>query len=112
MILQSKKPLFEQIADFFLEMIGKGVYGPGCPLPSVRDVAMQEKVNPNTVLKAYGLLEEKGIVVAVPKKGYFVSENPKMEDEVSSTLKSLLRKGYSKEKIMDILKEIKEVDDD
>ena len=93
-------------------VIGKGVYGPGSPLPSVRDVAMQEKVNPNTVLKAYGLLEEKGIVVAVPKKGYFVSENPKMEDEVSSTLKSLLRKGYSKEEIMAILKEIKEVDDD
>ncbi|MCR5079243.1 MAG: GntR family transcriptional regulator [Bacilli bacterium] len=100
--------MFEQIADFFLEMIGKGVYTPGSPLPSVREVALQEAVNPNTVLKAYGLLEEKGIVIAVPKKGYFVAEKPSVEDEVSQALLYLLGKGYSKQEIMDKLMEIKE----
>ncbi len=94
MILQPQKMLFEQIADYFGELIAKGAYAPGVALPSVREVAMQEKVNPNTVAKAYGLLEERGLIISVPKKGYFVKEDFAERDDLQDTLRYLLQKGY------------------
>lgn len=95
MILQPQKMLFEQIADYFGDLIAKGAYAPGAALPSVREVALQESVNPNTVAKAYGLLEERGLIISVPKKGYFVKEDAPERDELADTLNYLLGKGYS-----------------
>lgn len=106
MILQAQKMLFEQIADYFRGLIVKGVYAPGDALPSVREVAMQEKVNPNTVVKAYGLLEEQGLLVSVPKKGYFVKQVLALKNEVRDTLRHLFSKGYTFEDIRNALEEM------
>ena len=108
MILQPQKMLFEQIADYFGALIVKGAYAPGSALPSVREVALQEKVNPNTVVKAYGLLEERGLIISVPKKGYFVKEGGKEPDELSDTLSYLLDKGYTSEQIRAVLSKLEE----
>ena len=104
--------LFEQIADYFAGLIAKGAYAPGSPLPSVREVALQESVNPNTVAKAYGLLEERGLILSVPKKGYFVKEDLSGRDEVAETLSYLLQKGYEPAQIRAVLSKLEgEVDD-
>ncbi len=95
MILQPQKMLFEQIADYFAGLIAKGAYAPGAPLPSVREVALQESVNPNTVARAYDSLEKKGLIISVPKKGYFVKEDAPERDELGEALSFLLGKGYS-----------------
>ncbi len=95
MILQPQKMLFEQIADYFGALIVKGAYAPGSALPSVREVALQENVNPNTVVKAYNLLVERGLIISVPKKGYFVKEDVAERDDLADALSYLLEKGYT-----------------
>ena len=112
MMLQAQKMLFEQIADYFRGLIAKGVYAPGSVLPSVREVAMQEKVNPNTVVRAYASLEKEGLLLAVPKKGYFVKEGHPLRDELRETLRHLVKKGYTYREIREATKEMEDGADD
>ena len=107
MIVRPNKLLFEQIADYFQEMIGKGVYPKGAALPSVREVALQEGVNPNTVVKAYGLLDERGLVMSVPKKGYFVRDDLALKSEVEESIRSLIQKGHSIDEIQEVINRLK-----
>lgn len=96
--------IFQQIASYYRRMIELGVYPPGSCLPSVREVALGEGVNPATVARAFRLLAEEGLVNAVEKKGYIVCK--KSEDR-KSQLKSILddirARGFSKEEIMEAL---------
>ena len=108
MILQPQKMLFEQIADYFGSLIAKGAFAPGAALPSVREVALQESVNPNTVVKAYGLLEERGLIISVPKKGYFVKESASEPDDLAQALSYLLKKGYTAEQIKAAVSKLEE----
>ena len=66
--------------DVYLEIAGKlesyilqGLYATGDKLPSVRALASELGVNPNTVAKAYSVLEDKGLIHALPKKGAYVT---------------------------------------
>ena len=68
-----KQDVYLEIADRFEEYIRGGLYSLGEKLPSVRVVAGDMGVNPNTVAKAYSVLEEKGFIRALPKKGAFVT---------------------------------------
>lgn len=72
--LQSKVPLFIQIQTQILKFIEAGVLKPGDRLPSVRQLARDNGINPNTVARAYSQLEENGYVYNVPKKGVYVAE--------------------------------------
>ena len=99
MIPTGNTPLFESIAAYFRKMIARGAFPQGAPLPSVREVAMTEKVNPNTVVRAYALLMEEGVIESIPKKGYFVVSGNAGRVELEQTLRTLLREGFSKEEI-------------
>lgn len=105
-----KRPIFETIADYYRKLIALGALKPGDPLPSVREVAVGEGVNPNTVARAFSLLCDEGLIVSVPKKGYFVTagkvEHPK--EPLVKALHDLLSQGYSKEEIQNALKEMEE----
>ncbi|MBQ2479338.1 MAG: GntR family transcriptional regulator [Erysipelotrichales bacterium] len=67
------RPLYEQIVRGFEKMILQGILPDGAALPSVRSLAMELSVNPNTIQRAYNELEKNGWTVSAPGKGSFVS---------------------------------------
>ncbi len=68
------RPLYEQVRDGLRKLMVTGVLQPGDKLPSVRSLAMELAINPNTIQRAYGQLEAEGYVVSVSGKGTFVEE--------------------------------------
>lgn len=82
-----KKLLYEQIADRMARLIEGGTYRPGNRLPSVRQLSKQQGVSISTVLAAYMILENRGLIEARPQSGYYVSTRLPMrlpEPEISS----------------------------
>lgn len=72
---QSRLPIFEQLKAQILEFISLGILAPNDKLPSVRSLASELAINPNTVAKAYQELELQGYVYTIPGKGCFVGDN-------------------------------------
>ena len=66
------RPIYTQIADGFRAQITAGVLRPDERLPSVRELAVELSINPNTIQRAYRLLEAEGWIATVPGKGCFV----------------------------------------
>lgn len=75
---QSRQPIYEQIVDRVENLIAAGVLEPGSQLPSVRSLAVKLSINPNTIQKAYGILEQRGAIYPVKGKGNFVAEQEKV----------------------------------
>ena len=101
--LQGKIPIFEQIQDQVLRFIEAGVLKEGDKLPSVRQLAQENGINPNTVAKAYSELEKSGMVYNIPKKGVYVSAvDPAASrySQVIGVLKTLKDSGITKEEIL------------
>lgn len=71
----SHVPIYEQIADFIRGAVAAGVFQPGELIPSVRTLALELVVNPNTVQRAYLELEREGLVVKRKGLGVAVAEN-------------------------------------
>ncbi len=71
----SQTPVYEQLIEQVKRFILIGALHSGDALPSVRGLSVTLSVNPNTIQKAYSELTLRGILVAVPGKGLFVSEN-------------------------------------
>jgi len=97
--LKSKKSIYEQIVDGFKGEIVSGQREPDSKLPSVRDLAAQLTVNPNTIQKAYQELLNQGFIYTVSGRGNFVSGEKIDADPVK--VKQTL------EKIEDLIKELK-----
>ena len=70
------RPIYAQIADGFRDQIRSGVLGAGERLPSVRELAMELAINPNTIQRAYRELESEGWIASVAGKGSFVCGTP------------------------------------
>ena len=70
----SHVPIYLQIADSVRAAVAAGVYRPGEPLPSLRAMAIQVHVNPNTVQRAYDELEREGLIYCQRGRGLFVTE--------------------------------------
>ena len=70
---RSKDPIYLQIKNEIARLVVLGVYLPDTPLPSVRTLATQLGINPNTIQKAYRLLEEEGITYSAAGRGSFVA---------------------------------------
>ena len=73
--LKSGVPICDQIVNGFIKLKALGVLSGGDRLPSVRALALKFSVNPNTVQKAYAILESGGIIYSVKGKGSFISED-------------------------------------
>jgi len=71
--LASAEPLFEQIAFGVKDAVARGELGPGTKLPSVRELAQELSINPNTVVRAYDALERDGVVTRRQGAGCFVT---------------------------------------
>lgn len=72
---RSKQPLYEQLVEQLRRQIMLGVMGAGAAMPSVRQLATELGINPNTIQKAYRRMEAEGMIVSVPGKGSYVSED-------------------------------------
>src|SRR5580692_11244321 len=72
---KSGKPVYLQVVDQVKSAAASGVLRPGEPLPSIRPLAEQLRINRNTVSKAYAELESQGIIQTIAGKGCFVTEN-------------------------------------
>ena len=73
----SRQPIYEQLKEQIIRYVSLGVLQPQDRMPSVRILARELGINPNTVQKAYAALEQQedeGILVTEPKKGFFVSD--------------------------------------
>ena len=111
---KSRVPIYEQIVEGLSKHILYGIIPPDGQLPSVRILAMQLAVNPNTVQKAYRLLEDGGVIYSVPGKGSFASPKAKLSGALRAQLlrrlEALIREsaflGMPKADIEHILDEI------
>lgn len=70
--IMSRTPVYEQISTQLEKLISAGILKEGEQLPSVRSLSIELSVNPNTIQKAYGELDVRGIIGSVPGKGCFV----------------------------------------
>lgn len=68
------RSIFLQIADYICENILKGIWKEMDRIPSIREMAMDTEVNPNTVMRSYNDLQEKGIIYNQRGIGYFIAE--------------------------------------
>lgn len=75
------RPIYEQVRDGLRSMMVTGVLAAGDKLPSVRSLATELAINPNTIQRAYETLEQEGYVYSVPGKGSFAAQR----DEIDST---------------------------
>lgn len=113
--IKSRKPIYEQLVESVKTSVVKGFMKPDEALPSVRQLAGELAINPNTIQKAYAELERQGIVYSVPGKGSFVcSEVGDVRETHKKELLSELEKaaeraqenGLTKEEITDLINRI------
>lgn len=71
---QDKRPIYEQVTEKLQNLIVKGVMVPDEKLPSVRALAMELSINPNTIQRSYTELEKAGFIYTVKGRGNFVSD--------------------------------------
>lgn len=72
---KDRRPLYQQIMDKIEELAVLGLLQPDQQLPSVRSLALELAINPNTIQRAYAELEKKGLTYSVPGKGSFLAKS-------------------------------------
>ena len=107
------RPIYSQIVDNFRSQILAGVLQNGDRLPSVRELAGDLAINPNTIQRAYRELEMEGWIASVPGKGSFVCgipsgsrmEQTELLETFDKTVQSLLSLGITKEELIERLQQ-------
>ena len=106
--LKSRIPIYEQIVDSVKSAILSGVLVPDEQLPAVRKLAVELAINPNTIQKAYTILETQNIVYSLPGRGSFVSHDTqalfdahhiKVMSELEKCLEEARKCGIAREEI-------------
>lgn len=118
--LDNNRPIYIQIMERIQLDIISGVYKPGDRLPSVRELALQAAVNPNTMQKALSELERSGIVYSKRTSGRLIKEDESMlrhlktrlaQEHIHAFLEKMDKLGFSKEEILTLTQEqLKEVE--
>lgn len=112
---RSRVPIYEQLVDNIKMMIIQKVLKKDEKLPSVRKMAQEITINPNTIQKAYRELENEGYIYSVPGKGSFVSDtkytvsSQKVElltEELEGIVKELIYLGVSVKRINSMVEEV------
>ena len=73
---ESGEPIYQQLTRQITHAITSGALNPGDRLPTIRQLAAEQVVNPNTVARAYRELERDGLVESGPRRGTFVTFDP------------------------------------
>ena len=83
---RDRRPIYEQVVERFQELMVSGVMEQDSQMPSVRSLAMDLSINPNTIQRAYAELERKGYIYSVKGKGSFVADNSIIKDTKKAAL--------------------------
>ena len=84
--LNSDRPIYAQIIEEIQRRIISGEYSAGQRMPSVRELAAQAEVNPNTMQKALAEMEQRGLLYSQRTSGRFVTEDQEMIEEIKKSL--------------------------
>ncbi len=118
--LNADRPIFLQILERIRMDIISGKYTPGEKLPSVRELAAQAAVNPNTMQRAFAELERTGLVYSKRTSGRFITEDQEMIDTIRADLakekilqflESMHQLGYEKEQTLSLMRQAMERED-
>jgi len=93
---KDRRPIYEQVIDRFQQMILCGAMSPNTPMPSVRNLAMELSLNPNTIQRAYQELERTGYIYTLKGKGSFVSEISTAADNKRKELQKEMQSNIEK----------------
>ncbi|MDF2566863.1 MAG: GntR family transcriptional regulator [Oscillospiraceae bacterium] len=96
------KPIYEQLKEQIIQNIMIGVMKPNEQLPSVRVLAKQLGINPNTIQKAYQELEREKVIYSMVGKGSFVSDDTERFDLVKRETKNRIKKDFESAKSIGI----------
>lgn len=112
--LKSSRPIYEQIIEQIKLNVMKGYLKPGDSIPSVRRLALELKITPGTVAKAYQELERQEIIETIRGKGTFIAAEIRLEEnekrlkyvkkQLGSSIMELKMMGYDKKMIVDLIK--------
>lgn len=109
------KPIYLQLMDQIQLRIICGAYKAGEKLPSVRDIASEASVNPNTMQKALTELERTGLVFSKRTSGRFITEDINMiknirndlaKDQIETFFDNMKKIGYTKDEILELVQNI------
>ena len=110
MILNNKDSIYMNIYNEFKKYIIANVYKYDDKLPSVRSIALEYGINPNTVQRAFQLLEDEGYIKTISKKGVYVNYRNKdvvgKHSEIKKEFEHLKKMGISKEEVYKIIEEV------
>ena len=106
------RPFYEQVKEDLRRLVVSGALRPGDKLPSVRELAGQLAINPNTIQRAYRELEAEGYICSVPGKGSFVRERSEaaaarkaeLLQELTALGRELKLLGASQEELLNALR--------
>ncbi len=116
-ILDADKPIYAQLVEIIQMQIVSGQYKAGDKFPSVRDLAAEANVNPNTMQKALAELERNGLITTQRTSGRTVTEDNEMIQKVRTQLadeyirnffRMMQKLGYSAEEILSLIKQATE----
>lgn len=108
---KDRRPIYEQVVEKFQQMILRGALQSGESMPSVRSLAMELSLNPNTIQRAYQELERNGYIYTVKGKGSFVSDSidaakskrKELQQELTGYVEKALAIGVTEQEIADML---------
>ena len=106
---KNRTPIYEQIVDDIEKYVSLGILKEGEQIMSIREMAINLGINPNTVKKAYDILEQKNIITTVSTKGTYITTNTKQVIEnkiekdiiaIKSKIDELTKLGLTREEIL------------
>ena len=108
---RDSRPLYEQVAERLRELMFKDVLPQDAQLPSVRSLATELSINPNTIQRAYMELERQGYIYSIKGKGSFVADNSRMrmgmrrewESHFASAVEEGIRIGVAAEEMKELI---------
>ena len=112
---KSRQPIYEQLVDRIKQLILSGIYQRDDQLPTVRQLAQELAINPNTIQKAYAELERQGITYSLKGRGSFVGSSlqelsdvkkEQLMKEFADTVAALMKLGVTQEELTKRVQEI------
>jgi transcriptional regulator, GntR family len=113
--LKPDRPIYVQLVEQIEQMILSGVFPPGSKLPSVRDLAKEASVNPNTMQRALSELEEEGLIITHRTSGRSITEDAGMiekaririaRNHVDEFLEKMQKLGFDRKEILSLITEM------
>ena len=110
---KDRRPLYEQIVEKLSDLIVRGILEQDSQLPSVRSLATELSMNPNTIQRAYAELERQGYIYSIKGKGSFVAQispnivaeelNRQVEEQFAQAIAKARRLGLTREEILELV---------